>query len=220
MELTAVEIRVLGALMEKDRTTPDSYPLTTNALVSACNQKSSREPVMALTATEVDAAMLSLREHGLARTVRGDGHRSFKHRHVADEAWRLDDGELACLAVIMLRGPQSPGELRTRTERYVSFGDNEMAEAALRRLADRPEPLVRNVGRAPGQSQDRWMHLVGDGAPVAKVAPSAPASTPPAAESVPVAPDAGHAPPVDLAAEVAELRTLVERLYAELGIDL
>ena len=179
MELTAVELRVLGSLIEKQRTTPDSYPLTTNALVSACNQKSSRDPMMDLSASDADAAMLSLRDQGLARTVRGDGHRSYKHRHIADEAMGLDGEEISVLAVLMLRGPQSPGEIKTRTERYVGFASLDTVEAALGRLASGPEPLVVDVGRASGQSQDRWFHLLGDGEiPEPSAAPSIAGSSP------------------------------------------
>lgn len=157
MQLTPTETRVLATLVEKDRTTPDSYPLSTNALTAACNQKTSRDPVMSVTSSEVDEAMLELRAREMARTVRGAGARAYKHRHTLDAALGLDDDELACLAVLMLRGPQTPGELRSRTERYVATESPASVERALRRLASRAEPLVVNLGRGPGQSQDRWM---------------------------------------------------------------
>ncbi len=212
MELSAVELRVLGALIEKQRTTPDSYPLTTNSLVNACNQKSSRDPVMDVAASDVDAAMLSLRDHGLARTVRGDGHRTYKHRHVADEAMGLDGEEVSVLAVLMLRGPQSPGEIKTRTERYVGFDSLEAVEAALGRLASGPEPLVADIGRAAGQSQDRWFHLLGDGEiPEPSVESSAKVAGSTATSGSRIG---------ALEIEVAELRALIEDLYMQLGVAL
>ncbi len=242
MLLTARQIRVLGCLIEKERTTPDGYPLTTKALATACNQKTSRDPVVNYSAAEVDSTMLELRDLGIARTVKGDGHRSFKHKHVLPDVMRLDDQELAVMAVLMLRGRQSAGELKTRTERYVGFPDLHTVEATLRRLAERPEPLTRNVGRESGQSQDRWIHLVLDpddpsatDLPPAVASAAVPAPPPPPVAAAPaeVAPERSGAPLVSsasaptpgrerlaaLEAEVAELRALVESLCAELGVD-
>lgn len=159
MDLTAEEIRVLGCLIEKGATTPDQYPLSTNALLNACNQKSSREPVVAYTERMVVEAMKLLRAAGLARTVTG-GSRVEKHRHVLNEVWSLDGQQQAVLAVLVLRGPQTPGELRTRTDRYVAFDDLAAIEDILRSLAQRPEALVTDLGRGPGQSQNRWTHLL------------------------------------------------------------
>ncbi len=233
VELTPIEIRVLGSLVEKDRTTPDSYPLSTNALLAACNQKTSRDPVMALSAADVDTAMLELRRRELARTVKGAGERSYKHRHVFQQAMGLDDEQLAILSVLMLRGPQSPGELKTRTERYVPFPGTDEVERALGHLAARDEPLVRNVGRGSGQSQDRWIHLLTDGD-----APEPLAAEPVSVEQLGVeqrsvkqqspmgnaAPSQAAAAPnsevVLLRSEVAELRRLVEQLYEQLGMEL
>lgn len=159
MDFTAEEIRVLGCLIEKGATTPDQYPLSTNALLNACNQKSSREPVVEYTERMVVEAMKLLRAAGLARTITG-GSRVEKHRHVLGEVWSLDEGEQAVLAVLTLRGPQTPGELRTRTDRYVAFDDLAVVDDTLRSLAQRPEPLVIDLGRGPGQSQNRWAHLL------------------------------------------------------------
>src|SRR5689334_21768765 len=117
-DLTAEEIRVLACLVEKEATTPDNYPLSTNALVLACNQSTSRDPIVHYNERVVDAAMLSLRDHGLARTVRGDGQRVTKHRHVLRDAWTLSSAQLAVLSVIMLLGAQTAAELRARTDRY------------------------------------------------------------------------------------------------------
>jgi uncharacterized protein YceH (UPF0502 family) len=159
--LTAEELRVLACLIEKSHTTPDQYPLSTNGLVTACNQRTSREPVVEYPAQLVDRVMQLLRDGGWARTVMASGSRVAKHRHVVDERLGLDTPRLAVLAVLALRGPQSAGELKTRTERYHPFADAVEVEEVLHGLANRDEPLVRNVGRGPGQSHDRWAQLVG-----------------------------------------------------------
>ncbi len=160
IELDDVEARVVGCLLEKERSTPENYPLTTNALTTAANQKTSRDPVMDLSDVEVDAALLRLREKGWARSLRPSGSRSWKHRHVVGELLAIDDAESAVLAVLLLRGAQTAGELRTRTERLHSFDDVAEVEAALGRLAAFEPQLARNVGRGPGQSQDRWEHSI------------------------------------------------------------
>lgn len=161
MDLTSEEIRVLGCLVEKDRTTPDQYPLTTNSLRLACNQKTNREPVVDYDERTVDTAMLQLRERGLARTVKGEG-RALKHKHVLGEAWSLDDQEVAVLAVLGLRGPQTAGELRTRTERMARFDSLDAVIATLDRLAARTEPLVTRLERRPGQKEERYAHLLAE----------------------------------------------------------
>ena len=161
MDLSAAEIRVLGCLIEKERTTPDQYPLTTNSLRLACNQRSNRDPLVAYDERTVDAAMLTLRERKLARTLVSGG-RTSKHRHVLGEAWDLDDEELPVLCVLALRGPQTPGELRTRTERMIELSSLDHVQRVLERLAARGEPLVVNVGRRPGQKEERWAHLLAE----------------------------------------------------------
>ena len=161
LDLTAVEARVLFSLVEKETTTPDQYPLSTNSLRLACNQKSSRDPVVDFSEREVDAALLTLRERGLVRSSKPSGSRAWKHRHVISEVLPLDGAAMAVLAVLALRGAQSPGELRTRTERLHPFEDNDTVDATLRSLAGRDQPLVSNLGRHAGQSQDRWKHLLG-----------------------------------------------------------
>ncbi len=158
-ELTDIEIRVLGSLIEKERATPDQYPLTTNALRSACNQKSNRDPVVDYTSPMIEQTMLSLRDKGLARTVRGGG-RTDKHKQTFDEALGLSNGEVSVLGVLMLRGPQTVNELRIRTERLHGFADNQGVEATLQSLASRDQPLVRRIGRAAGQREDRWIELL------------------------------------------------------------
>ena len=161
LDLTAKELRVLFSLVEKESTTPDQYPLSTNSLRLACNQKTSREPVLELSETDVDAALLSLRERGLARSLKPSGSRAWKHRQVIEEVLPHTQAELAILTVLALRDAQTPGELRQRSERIHSFEDTDEVATTLERLAQRPQPLVQNLGRQAGQSQDRWKHLLG-----------------------------------------------------------
>jgi uncharacterized protein YceH (UPF0502 family) len=152
------EVRVLGCLIEKERTVPDVYALTLNALLSACNQTSNRDPVVHLEPFEVEAAVAGLRTHGLARVVHSPSNRAEKYRHVVHEHLGLEGDTIAVLAVLLLRGPQTVNELRTRTERYEPGVPD--VEAALRVLASREEPLVVNMGRRPGPREERWMHLL------------------------------------------------------------
>ncbi|MGI8776377.1 MAG: YceH family protein [Acidimicrobiales bacterium] len=165
MELTPVQVRVLGCLMEKERTTPDTYPLTMNALLTACNQTTNRWPVVTLGEATVGNAIENLKGLGLLRVVYSRSNRADKYRHVLGEAWGLDDSELAVLGVLMLRGAQTLAELRTRTERSHSFAGMDELGAALNRLAGRDEPLVVDVGRSPGQKEPRWGHLLGGEVP-------------------------------------------------------
>jgi uncharacterized protein YceH (UPF0502 family) len=216
VELTPEQVRVLGCLVEKERTTPDQYPLSTNALVGACNQRSNRDPVVSYDDRLVDQAMLELRQQGLARTVRPTGTRGHKHRHVLHEAWSLGEEELAVLAVLMLRGPQTPGELRTRTERYADL-DLVVVEDVLARLAEREPPLAANLGRRPGQSQDRWTHLL-SGAVAPSVALSAPATTTAGPTDSARASDL-EARVADLEQTVAHLKDMLARLHTELGLS-
>ena len=161
MPLSDPALRVLGSLLEKERTTPDAYPLSTGALVAACNQRTARDPVMDLHLREVEEGLQQLRDRGLAATVRASGERVPKHRQRFTDALSLTPREAAVMAVLMLRGAQTAGELRTRTERYVSFPDVDAVLDTLARVAERPTPLVRNRGRRPGQSQDRWAQTLG-----------------------------------------------------------
>lgn len=162
MALTDIELRVLGALIEKERVTPDSYPLSTQSLVTACNQRTSRDPVTDYHMQEVLEALQKLRDKGLAGTRQEVTDRVPKHSHRLAAALDVNADELGLLSVLMLRGAQTAGELRTRTDRYrMSVRSLPDYEATLRSLAERNVPLVRNVGRAPGQSQDRWQHTLG-----------------------------------------------------------
>jgi len=160
MEFTVEEIRVLGCLIEKSKTTPEQYPLSSNSLMVACNQKTSREPVVKYSQQVVDEAVKSLREKGFARTVKPQGSRGHKHKHIIEEALDTNLFESSILAVLMLRGAQSAGELKQRTDRYCDFEDNQQVLDTLINLSQRNEPLVKNIGRFSGQSQDRWIELL------------------------------------------------------------
>lgn len=157
--LSPEETRVLGALAEKSATTPEAYPLSSNALLTACNQRSSRDPVVAYDEETVKTSMLALRERELAKTVRGAGSRVFKHAHTL-ERLGLDDAEIAVLAVLMLRGPQTVGEIKTRSERQHRFGDLAEVDELLQGMAGQPQPLLERLDRAPGQKEARWRHLL------------------------------------------------------------
>jgi len=153
---------VLGALLEKQSTVPGSYPLTANALRAACNQTSNREPVLDLDEGTIERTARSLKDRGLLRIVWSDtGRRTLKYHQVLDERLELDPEERAVLTVLLLRGAQTPAELRTRTERLHAFRDVGEVEACLHRLAGRPDPLVRERERRPGQQHRRWVHLLG-----------------------------------------------------------
>jgi len=159
--LSPEQLRVLGALVEKEATTPEQYPLTLNAVVLACNQSSNRNPVVDYGPVEVGETLSELRRLGLARVVHSPSNRADKYRHVLDEAWGLTAEELAVLAVLALRGPQTVSELRTRTERYRSLDDLGGVEGVLHRLRNRyDEPFVVRLERRPGQREERWAHLL------------------------------------------------------------
>ncbi|MDQ2727615.1 MAG: YceH family protein [Actinomycetota bacterium] len=159
--LTAEELRVLGALIEKEATTPDQYPLTMNGLLSATNQTSNRNPVVTYEPETASRALGRLREMGLARVVHSPSNRAEKYRHVVHEAWALSAAELAVLAVLALRGPQTANELRTRTERYGDLEDMGGVDGVLHRLKNRyEEPYVVRLERQPGHREERWAHLL------------------------------------------------------------
>ncbi len=242
VDLSAPEIRVLGCLLEKQRTTPDAYPLSLNALRLACNQATNRDPV-----TEYDEAVIRDALHRLsrrrwARLASGAGSRAPKYRHLLDEALGLRQDELAVLCVLMLRGPQTPGELKQRTERLHPAADLSAVLDALERLIGRD--LAARLPRRPGQKEERYTQLLGDdeAAPGAAAPPGAPAQqwTPPApapevedrgaaSPPSPVAPAPAAAPIPDprvarledevaaLRAELEALRASLDALRAELG---
>ena len=158
--LSHVEARVLGALIEKDITTPDYYPLSLNALINACNQKSNRDPVMNLGENAVRDALLSLSEKGLAGRVSSADSRVPKYEHRLQEAFNLPRAETAVLCVLLLRGAQTPGELRGRTERMHRFEELSDVHSALQRLIQRDSPLVQMLPRQPGTKETRYVHLL------------------------------------------------------------
>lgn len=154
------EARVLGCLIEKSMTTPEYYPMTVNALIAACNQKNNREPVTEFDESTVGEALASLDRRGMIGVTRVSGGRALKYAHHAGAALRVDREQLALLAVLLLRGPQTAGELRTRTERYVNFGSVGEAEDRLNDLTSRDEPLVEHLDREPGQKERRYLCLL------------------------------------------------------------
>jgi len=212
--LSLLETRVLGVLLEKERTVPDTYPLTLNALTAGCNQKSSRDPILHATEEAVQGAIDHLK--GLSLVMETSGGRVMRYAHNAGRVLNLPPQSLAILAVMMLRGPQTPGELRINTERQHRFGDLLAVQGFLDELASRPAgALVRELPRQPGARENRWMHLL-SGEPPPEVAAASQAA---GADAIAVSEVA------TLRAEVAELRQriesltgTVERLCKELGI--
>ena len=158
VQLNVVEARVVGALMEKEITTPEYYPLSLNATVNACNQKSSREPVMELGEGDVRTALFELEQMGVVRTDASARVSKFEHR--MRDVLNLRRDEVAVVCLLLLRGPQTPAELRARAERMYSFDDNAAVMATLERLAGREEPLTVLMARLPGSREARWMHLL------------------------------------------------------------
>jgi uncharacterized protein len=158
-ELDPVEIRVLGSLMEKQLTTPEYYPLTLNALVAATNQKSNRDPVMDLSDEDVQRALDRLQEEKLVWRVMGG--RAIRYDHNIDALWHVSRREKAILTLLFLRGPQTPGELRGRSDRLQAFDSVAEVESLLRDMSEQHEPLVRELARRAGQKESRWAHLAG-----------------------------------------------------------
>jgi uncharacterized protein YceH (UPF0502 family) len=224
-DLSDPEVRVLGCLLEKQRMTPDAYPLTLNALRAACNQSTNRDPVVRYDESVLRDALARLGHRRWTRLASYHGSRASKYRHLLDEALGIRPDEQAVLAVLMLRGPQTPGELRQRTERIHHFASQEELDAAIEALADRD--LVVRLERRPGQKEARYAHLLGGDvaeAAAVVVAPGPAVETPmpmPApAPPPPRADDPGRDERLArLEAEVAELRTTVEALKAELGME-
>jgi len=159
--LTDIEVRVLGSLIEKQITTPEYYPLTLNALVAACNQKNNRNPVTSYSESEIDDALFSLRDKNLAYVFHGSTSRVPKYKHVVPEVMHLSSAEVAALCVLMLSGPQTVGEIRTRGSRFYEFADLEEVEETLRSLSAREsDPFVMKLARQPGQKEARFAHLL------------------------------------------------------------
>ncbi|MBV6496911.1 MAG: DUF480 domain-containing protein [Acidobacteria bacterium ACB1] len=203
--LNEIEARVVGALVEKQLTTPEYYPLTLNALVSACNQKNNREPVMTLDADTVSAAIENLRDRNLVYVFYGSTSRVPKYKHMLPSYYTLEPDETALLAVLMLRGPQTLGELRERTGRMHTFSDLGEVQEALDRLARRDEPLVVKLDRQPGRKEARFAHLLSGEVTQAEVAEIGSASA------------SRHSANglAEVRAEVAGLRAEIEAIKAE-----
>ena len=211
--LSLLETRVLGTLAEKQRTVPDSYPLTLNALVSGCNQKTSRDPVMEATEAEVQATIDSLRRYSLV--VESSGGRVARYEHNLERGLQVSPESAALLTALFLRGPQTAGELRIGCERLYHFADISAAEGVLKELAARPAGvLVVEMPRLTGARENRWAHLL-SGAP----APEAPVATTKSVGDVSLSEVAAlKANVARLEAEVIALRAQVTRICTELGI--
>ena len=214
MEPDAVEIRVVGCLVEKQRTTPDAYPLSLNALRLACNQSTNRDPVVSYDEATVSEALRRLAQRGWTRLASGAGSRARKYRHLLPEALGLQDDELALLTVLMLRGPQTPGELKQRSERLHPGADLGAVQTTLERLVERE--LVERHPRRAGQKEDRYEQVLSGGGTEAAEAPSAAPQT----DEAP----ASSAEPVDdedrldrIEREIAALRAELSSLREALG---
>ncbi|MET0685751.1 MAG: YceH family protein [Solirubrobacteraceae bacterium] len=217
MDLDQVELRVLGCLIEKQRTTPDQYPLSLNALRLACNQTTNRDPVVHYDETTIREALHRLSQRRFTRLASGHSSRAHKFRHLLDEALALDPGQLAVLAVLMLRGAQTPGELKQRTDRMQGFAGLDEVHAVLDELIERE--YAARIERRPGQKEERYRHRLSDEAadapPLEPMATTAAVVPPPAPAA---GPDGAGAERLDrLEAEVAELREEIARLREALG---
>ena len=207
--LDPVQQRVLGSLIEKELATPDNYPLTLNALTAACNQTSNRDPVMELDESEVVRSLDDLAGRGFARGIHPSSGRVMRYREELREKLHLHPPELAILAVLLLRGPQTPGEIKSRTTRLFEFIDLSHVEITLDALADLSTPLVTELARRPGQKENRWAHLLGG--------PPDEAEEPAPAEAAAPTRSTSRTDRIEaLEQEVAALREEVAELRAEL----
>jgi uncharacterized protein len=212
MRLSAQAARVLGCLVEKARTTPDQYPLSLNALVTACNQTTNRWPVVRYREGEVEAALDELRALELIRREKPHGGRAIKYSELVGKALLLDDAGIAVLAVLLLRGPQTPGELKARTERLHAFADLGAVDDTLRALVDHEDgPFVEQLAREPGRKEARWRDLLQGDAGADDAGADATGASPGATGDV-----AGVTPAADLTARVDALEAEVAALRARL----
>jgi uncharacterized protein YceH (UPF0502 family) len=205
--LDAIETRALGALLEKQLATPEYYPLTLNALLAACNQKSNRDPVLEVGEEDVRRAMARLQELQLVWEIHGG--RAVRYDHRLDGRWGLTPATKAIVTLLLLRGPQTPGEIRGRSDRLFRFDTVEQVENELRYLSQGDEPLVRELARRPGQKESRWTDLVREASLLDESGP-APAAPPPHAESL-----SGRIEKLEAAVE--ELQGQVRALRESLG---
>jgi uncharacterized protein len=217
MDLDPVEVRILGCLVEKQRTTPDQYPLSLNSLRLACNQTTNRDPVVQYDETTIREALHKLSQRRFSRLASGHTSRAYKFRHLLDEALGLDAEELAVLAVLLLRGAQTPGELKQRTDRMQGFPDLAAVQDAIDRLVERD--LVLRIARRPGQKEERYVHRLSEDAE------GAPPVEAPPETLVPAPPRPRREDRVDrletelgeLRGELATLREQLAELRTELG---
>ena len=216
--LSLLETRVLGVLIEKERTVPDTYPLTLNALLSGCNQKTSRDPVISATETEVQTAIDSLKSMTLV--IESSGGRVARYSHNIERVLQIPKQSSALLTVLMLRGPQTAGELRINCERLHNFADISSVEAFLSELSERPGgALVAELPRQAGSRENRWMHLL-SGAPSVQEAAANGSGLAVAADGVAVSEIAAmKANIMRLQSEVDELKRLLDKVCSELGIQ-
>lgn len=221
IRLDPTQRRIVGSLIEKQLTTPDQYPLTLNALLLACNQRNNRDPITEYREHEVAGAIRSLMDRGWVSELERSGGRAVRYQHHATAELGVDEHELALLAELLLRGPQSAPELKTRASRMRPFDTPEAVEARLEAMAKRPAPYVEFLGRRPGERVPRWRHLLAsepatsaaDSVPVDAARPPTDAEAAPAAPpSRPARPDSGGRPDGDDAARLAELADRVDRL--------
>jgi len=216
--LSLLETRVLGVLCEKQHTVPDAYPLSLNALVAGCNQKTSRHPIIEVSEAEAQAALDSLK--GPALAIESSGGRVPRYAHNMEKVLRLPSQSVALLTVLMLRGPQTAGELRINCERLHKFADISAVEGFLQELAERPEgALVAELPRQPGSRENRWAHLLGGAPVIEETAAAAYPASEPAADVTVGEIAALKANVARLEAEVDDLRSLVNRLCTELGVS-
>ena len=216
--LSLLETRVLGVLAEKQRTVPDSYPLTLNSLVSGCNQKSSRDPVIEAAEEEVQVALDSLRAHSLI--IETSGGRASRYGHNIEKVLHVPAQSTALLSMLMLRGPQTADELRINCERLHKFADISSVEGFLAELAERSEgSLVLELPRQPGSRENRWMHLLSGTPLIEEYAHSNPSAATPSHDVTVGEIAALKANVVKLETELGEVRALVEKLYKELGLS-
>ena len=203
IELDEVEARVVGCLIEKEATTPDYYPLTVNALIAACNQKTNRNPVVDYNEDIVTKALDSLRDKNLVYVLFGGSSRVAKYKHLVPKILELKYPEVAAICVLLLRGPQTLGEIKARTSRLYSYDDIGQVEETLRALEKRDEPLIVNLGRQPGQKEARFAHLLSGEVEIDEVGFQQVVST------------SSKSKVADLETEVSDLREKLEHLRDE-----
>jgi uncharacterized protein YceH (UPF0502 family) len=219
LDLDELEQRIVGVLIEKELTVPDGYPLTTNALVAGCNQKSNRDPTMAVESYEVEGALRSLMDKDWVTRREAHGSRTLRYAHEARQQLGVDEAALALLAELLCRGPQAPGYLKTRASRMHPFASPEEVEAVLRGLAERPVPYAERLPRQPRERGARWRHCLGKAgaAPPAAAAEAAPRAATEGAPRPAPAPPAAAGP--SLAERVERLEREVAALRARLDAE-